>query len=247
MKASFTPAATQQSPAARRARGKIVTYKEARDEGATELWSEMERLIDQIDRAPDNYDVVDGFCRGTLARFEDWTKDLEKFFATLPQSGSIAREHMHKIEKMGLARVDITRDITLHLGAVPEVLRRYNEEYIPQAQQRENETRDPEDALALNSTCCRKDDFVSRHTLLEATRLISLSTAQFLRQVMEAKDMEWGHSHFAQVIQPGLDNWRQQRAGGGIFSRVLETASQAEGSGGIKIRKPLRFKQPVSA
>jgi hypothetical protein len=84
-----------------------------RQEGATELWGAM----DLIDRSPDSHEVVDGFCRETLMRFEGWTNDLVKFIATLPQSDPVAREHMHKIEKMGLARVEITREINLHPGA----------------------------------------------------------------------------------------------------------------------------------
>ena len=228
MKAAFTGSSLPQTPVARRARGQVVTYKEARDGNAIELWEQMERLIDPIDRAPES---VAAFFGGPLSRFENWVKDLDQFFASLPRSGQMKREQLLTIERMGLARVEITRDINLHLGAAPEVLRRYSEEYIPQAQERANDTRDPEDEYALNGICRRKEDFLTRTTLMERTRLLAVNTAMFLRQTLDNNDMTWAHAQYAQVVRPGLQNARREVEGG---------APQED----IKVMKPLRFKAP---
>src|SRR5690606_27395153 len=43
------------------------------------------------------------------------------------------KDVMKEAEKLGVARVEATREISVYLGAGKEVLRRYNEEYIAQA------------------------------------------------------------------------------------------------------------------
>ena len=127
--------------------------------------------------------LKDGLTGANAKRTEDekLVKDMqdalpEMLFEMIKLVDNIAKteigikEVMKEAEKLGLARVEATREISIYLGASKEVMRRYNEEYIPEANKQFEESQDPEDELYLKDVMKRKEDFIDRITVLEGSR-----------------------------------------------------------------------------
>lgn len=132
------------------------------------------------------------------------------------------KEVMKEAEKLGLARVEATREIGVYLGASKEVLRRYNEEYIPQAQEIFTESQDPEDELYLKDVMKRKEDFIDRITVLEGSRAASVIAAQQLRQIMET--MEDQRKKIQDIMFNSQNEWKAMLAAAGIAGSSLKAA-----------------------
>jgi uncharacterized protein YaaN involved in tellurite resistance len=133
---------------------------------------------------------------------------------------------MGEAEKLGLARIEATREISLYLGASKEVLRRYNEEYIPQAQKDFEESGDPEDELVLKNIQKRKEDFLDRITVLEGSRAASVIAAQQLRQILET--MEDQRKKIQDIIYNSQNEWKAMLASAGIAGSSLKAAKTLE-------------------
>jgi len=125
--------------------------------------------------------LKDGLTGANAKRSEDekLVKDMqdalpEMLFEMIKLVDNIAKteigikEVMKEAEKLGLARVEATREISVYLGASKEVMRRYNEEYIPEANKQFEESQDPEDELYLKDVMKRKEDFIDRITSSKA-------------------------------------------------------------------------------
>lgn len=132
------------------------------------------------------------------------------------------KEVMKEAEKLGMARVEATREISVYLGASKEVMRRYNEEYIPEANERFEESKDPEDELYLKDVLKRKDDFIDRVTVLEGSRAASVIAAQQLRQMMET--MEDQRKKIQDIIYNSQNEWKAMLAAAGIAGSSLKAA-----------------------
>jgi uncharacterized protein YaaN involved in tellurite resistance len=132
------------------------------------------------------------------------------------------KQVMAEAEKLGIARVEATRDISLYLGAGKEVLRRYNDEYIPEASRAFEESGDPEDELYLKAVTKRKEDFIDRITVLEGSRASSVIAAQQLRQMMET--MEDQRKKIQDIIQNSQNEWKAMLAAAGIAGSSLKAA-----------------------
>ncbi len=132
------------------------------------------------------------------------------------------KEVMKEAEKLGLARVEATREISVYLGASKEVLRRYNEEYIPEANKTFEESQDPEDELYLKDVMKRKDDFFDRIAVLEGSRAASVIAAQQLRQMMET--MEDQRKKIQDIMYNSQNEWKAMLAAAGIAGSSLKAA-----------------------
>lgn len=132
------------------------------------------------------------------------------------------KEVMKETEKLGLARVEATREIGVYLGASKEVLRRYNEEYIPEANKTFEESQDPEDELYLKDVMKRKEDFIDRITVLEGSRAASVIAAQQLRQMMET--MEDQRKKIQDIMFNSQNEWKAMLAAAGIAGSSLKAA-----------------------
>lgn len=132
------------------------------------------------------------------------------------------KEVMKEAEKLGLARVEATREISLYLGASKEVLRRYNEEYIPEANKTYEDSQDPEDELYLKDVMKRKEDFIDRITVLEGSRAQSVIAAQQLRQMMET--MEDQRKKIQDIMYNSQNEWKAMLAAAGIAGSSLKAA-----------------------
>lgn len=132
------------------------------------------------------------------------------------------KEVMKEADKLGLARVEATREISVYLGASKEVLRRYNEEYIPDANKAFEESQDPEDELYLKDVMKRKEDFIDRITVLEGSRAASVIAAQQLRQMMET--MEDQRKKIQDIMYNSQNEWKAMLAAAGIAGSSLKAA-----------------------
>ncbi|TAL29199.1 MAG: hypothetical protein EPN97_13670 [Alphaproteobacteria bacterium] len=132
------------------------------------------------------------------------------------------KEVMKEADKLGLARVEATREISVYLGASKEVLRRYNEEYIPEANKQFEESQDPEDELYLKDVMKRKEDFIDRITVLEGSRAASVIAAQQLRQMMET--MEDQRKKIQDIMYNSQNEWKAMLAAAGIAGSSLKAA-----------------------
>jgi hypothetical protein len=163
------------------ARGKIVDYADAHPE----LRQRMETFMDPIDRNPDSIDAVDHFGRAALARIEDVMREITLIRGRNPLSVQVLKQSMIEAEKLGLNRIEATRELSMLLGATKEVLRRYNEEYIPEASKAFAADNSPENELYTTDVLRRKDDFIERVAELEKARVESINAGASLRSMME--------------------------------------------------------------
>ena len=69
-------------------------------------------------------------------------------------------------------------EVAVYLGAGDEVLRRYNQEYIPKAKKQFADSQNPEDDLFLKAVIKRKEDFIDRITVLDGLHAAALIGAQ---------------------------------------------------------------------
>jgi hypothetical protein len=179
--------------------------------------------------------LKDGLTGANAKRTEDekLVKDMqdalpEMLFQMIALVDNIAKteigikEVMKEAEKLGLARVEATREIGVYLGSSKEVLRRYNEEYIPEANKQFEESQDPEDELYLKDVMKRKEDFIDRITVLEGSRAASVIAAQQLRQMMET--MEDQRKKIQDIMYNSQNEWKAMLAAAGIAGSSLKAA-----------------------
>lgn len=179
--------------------------------------------------------LLDGLTGASAKRTED-EKLVQEMQNALPQMlnemvrlvDSISKteqgikEVMKEAEKLGIARLEATRSINIYLGAGKEVLRRYNEEYIPEAQQAFDESADPEDQMYLQDIMKRKDDFIDRLAVLEGSRAASVVAAQQLKQMMET--MEDQRKKVQDIMYNSQNEWKAMLAAAGIAGSSLKAA-----------------------
>jgi uncharacterized protein YaaN involved in tellurite resistance len=180
-------------------------------------------------------DLKDSLTGAKAKRTEDekLVKDMqdalpEMLFEMIKLVDNIAKtevgikEVMKEAEKLGLARVEATREISVYLGSSKEVLRRYNEEYIPEANKQFEDSQDPEDELYLKDVMKRKEDFIDRITVLEGSRAASVIAAQQLRQMMET--MEDQRKKIQDIMYNSQNEWKAMLAAAGIAGSSLKAA-----------------------
>lgn len=173
--------------------------------GAGKNKGEDEKLVEEMQRALPN--MLNEMIRlvDEISKTEDGIKEVIK-----------------EAEKLGVARVEATRSINVYLGAGKEVLRRYNEEYIPEAQADFDESADPEDEMHLKDVLKRKDDFVDRLTVLEGSRAASVIAAQQLKQIMDT--MEDQLKKIQDIKYNSQNEWKAMLAAAGIAGSSLKAA-----------------------
>lgn len=140
----------------------------------------------------------------------------------IDKTGAGIRQVLKEAEKLGEARVRATRSINVYLGASKEVLRRYKEVYIPEAQANYEESSDPEDELYLKDLLKRQDDFLNRISVLEGSRLQGVIAAQQLKQIMET--MEDQLKSIEDIKHNGQNEWKAMLAAAGIAGSALKAA-----------------------
>lgn len=132
------------------------------------------------------------------------------------------KEVMREAEKLGYARVEATRQINVYLGASKEVLKRYNEVYIKEAEEDFEETQDPEAEMRLKNIIKRKEQFIGRVAVLEGSRLQSINAAQQLKAMLDT--MEDQRAKIQDILFNGQNEWKAMLAEAGIAGSSLKAA-----------------------
>ncbi len=127
---------------------------------------------------------------------------------------------MVEAEKLGVARVEATRKLNVYVGCCKEILRRYAEVYIPEAQQNFDETGDPEDEMYLKDVIKRQDDFINHTMLLEGSRNQGVIAAQQLKQITET--MEDQLKKIQHIKNTSQNEWMSLIATAGIAASSLK-------------------------
>lgn len=140
----------------------------------------------------------------------------------IDKTGDGIKEVLKEAEKLGIARLNATRSLNVYLGASKEVLRRYNEVYIPEVQAEFEETADPETEMLLKDILKRQDDFLDRIATLEGSRLQGVVAAQQLKQIMET--MEDQLKKIEDIKHSSQNEWKAMLAAAGIAGSALKAA-----------------------
>ena len=127
---------------------RFVTYQDA----DPDLKAAMDRLIAPFERNPDS--KLD-FGAEELRRYQASVDAIEK----LLEDPAASRDARHKLQQTYL---QAARDVGMVLGAGGEVLRRYEEVYITEAQKSFAESRDPEDENYLGDVNRRYQELDAR-------------------------------------------------------------------------------------
>lgn len=174
-----TPADTSASFKAA-ARGKVVDYADAHPE----LKREMENAMDPIDRTPAAIESIQAYGRPAQERLDEVLQQMTMVGGRNPLSVQALRQTMTEAEKLALARIEVTRELSMLLGATREVLRRYRAEYIPEACS-VCKVDDPEREIYVGDILKRQEDFIHRIAELEKARADSIIAGNSLRNRME--------------------------------------------------------------
>ncbi len=149
-------------------------------------------------------------------------EDLLKMVKNIENTEKGIVEVTREAEKLGKARTEATRELGVYIGASSEVLRRYDEEYIPQAREFFQESGDPEDELYMKEVLKRRDDFEDRILVLNGSRAASVIAAQQLMTMIET--MEDQRKKIQDILRNGQNEWKAMLVAAGIAGSSLKVA-----------------------
>lgn len=116
--------------------------------------------------------------------------EMQAMLMNLKGSEPAIQSVMKETERLGVARVALVREMDVYLGAVPEVLRRYEEIYIANARAEYEESQDPEDEVYLIALIKGKDNFIGQYNQLEGSRALAVDAAQRLRTLLDQMETQ---------------------------------------------------------
>lgn len=154
-----------------------------------QMRSKLDVFLEGIDRNPDSAEVVQAYGAAQMSLMNAVMDDLKKFAAGDAGGEGRAREE----QTLRAAFAEAAEGVRMVLGAGREGLRRYNEEYIPEAERSFDMSRDPEDELFLKDALRRKEELTD---LLADARIPELPRI-FARDIAAAE-------HFRQHVEAGL-------------------------------------------
>jgi uncharacterized protein YaaN involved in tellurite resistance len=136
------------------------------------------------------------------------------------------RKVIDEAHELGLARANAVRELNVYLGCKDELIKRYNEEYIPNAQKDFEESQDPEDQIYLQSIVDGRDNLLGRLSRLEVSRAASINAAQQLRQIILT--MEDQLKKIFEIQSSGQNEWLAGLAAAGFAGSSLKSARLLE-------------------
>jgi uncharacterized protein YaaN involved in tellurite resistance len=179
---------------------------------------------------PEDKKLVNGL-HGALPKMLD---EVTKLVDNLSQTDAGIADTLKQIAKIERARVAATRDIMHHLEASKKIVSKYNEEYIPEAKKAFDDYQDPEYELYLKDVTKRKEDFLDRVIILEATRCSSVIAGQQLRQMTDA--LEGERMKFQDIVYNSQNEWKSMLSAAGIAVSSAGAGKAAES--GAQTSKP---------
>jgi uncharacterized protein YaaN involved in tellurite resistance len=132
------------------------------------------------------------------------------------------------VQKLGRARLEAFSELALYIGAGREYLRRMDEEIIPEAVRKSEETRRYEDSETVDALVNARNQLDSTLTDLAASRAVSFNAAATLKAMNQFLPALMGkiNGH----LTKSLPQWKDQIAQGGLALDVYSMAKAAQES-----------------
>jgi hypothetical protein len=144
--------------------------------------SKLVKAISGADRKKTEEDKqIDEMLASLPQMYNEMTKMSKNLKAAEAGIGAVIKE----AEKLGMARVEMVKELNVYLGAASEVERRYDEVYIPEAQEAFKASGDEEDRIVLDNIIKGRDNFRDQVNILISSRAQGVAAAQQLRMLMD--------------------------------------------------------------
>jgi hypothetical protein len=157
-------------------------------------------------------------------------KEMKLLIKNLSETEIGIAQVMKEAEKLGIARVEATRELNVYLGTDAEVRRRYKEEYIPQAEADYKESNfDPEEQERVNVIVKRNADFIGQMNVLHASRAQGVASAQMLRTMMDT--MEEQRKRIQTLRHISQPEWTALLAAAGFSASSLKAQRTIDQAG----------------
>lgn len=201
----WTAAASQKGSKGLKGIWNVVTFKNAKKAQGKKMLVEVQSSIPEMN------------------------KKMNVFIQQMERAKDSIDTVIAEVLKTGRKQFDSNQEILLYLGTQNELLRRYEQEYIPEALA-ENE----DDATAgtkeyLDAVTERRDDLLARMSGMEASRLKGTVQMQSLMQVVQ--DLRLNKKIIIEFLENGQHDWRMMMVSAGFAASGLKSAQNVENMG----------------
>ncbi len=149
-------------------------------------------------------------------------EEMLKLVANIAKTEEAIVEVIHSAQELGKAQVGAFRKLNLYIGAGEEVVRRYDEEYIPEAKEKAEASFDMTDEMYLQDLIDRRTDFVEHLARLESSRLQSMNSVVQTREIIRA--MQEQRKKMRSILHNGQHEWMVMLASAGFAGSSLKSA-----------------------
>lgn len=143
----------------------------------------------------------------------------------LDKNDGVYRAAMNEIKTLGFKRAEAKRGLDVYIGAAAEILRRFDEEYIPEAERKWNASSNAEDERYLNAVKRRKYDFGLRVETLKGGNADGVLAARRINELMDSLFDQ--RENAMQVMHDSINAWRETLKQAGISFPVNPPAPSA--------------------
>ncbi len=196
--------------------------------GGKSLGKFLGKMKDSLTGADKKRTEEEAHVQMMIDKLPDMYMEMQQLALGLREAEGGLKEVMQAAEKLGFARVESVKQLNIFLGAAPEILRRYDDVYIREAQMDWDESQDPEDELHLNNMLKAKDNFRDQYRILESSRAQGLAAAQQLRMMMD--EMEKQRRIIQQFRTVRENEWLALMSSAGIAASSLKVGQMIKKS-----------------
>jgi len=186
------------------------------------------KLWDALSGAEKKRTEEEAHVQSMIDSLPDMYFEMQKMSKGLKDAEDGIKAVMREAEKVGIARVEMVKELNVYLGAAPEMLRRYNEIYIKEAKEAYDETKDPEDELYLTNVMKARDNFHDQYRILESSRAQGVEAAQRLRMLID--ELEKQRKIIQQFSTVRENEWLALLSTAGISASSLKVAAMIKKS-----------------
>lgn len=156
--------------------------------------------------------------------------EMNQLVTDLEQANDDMDRVAETVNDLGKARMKAVRELAYYINAGDELQRRYNEEWIPQAQQDLEESGDIEDEEYLQNLMSARDMLAQQNMNLVASRAGGIQAGASLRTMITS--IASGRQKIHHIMTHGVSEWKGMLAQAGItathlkISRKIKEADQ---------------------
>lgn len=153
----------------------------------------------------------------------DLLKEMIKMVDSLDRTEKGIKKVRDAAVLLGEAQVEAAREINIYLGASSEGLRRYQDEYIPEANAAYEESGDPADEQYLTDVIKRQEHFIRRINTLTGARTNAVGGTVRLRLLIDTMDNQL--IKIDEIMHTGKHEWAAMLASAGLAGAVLKASN----------------------